>query len=160
LPLGERIPWPEITLMNKNERFFTDKSKLKDCIYCWRKQVIVGFGNWGNPYDSSTQGHHRGPVQELKNKLQELCQVVDVDEFRTSKLCCHCHCEMAKVKNNGKEINSVLCCNNNECGITMDHDISGARNIFMFLEKMIQKERQPEAFCRSKINGFRSNYKP
>jgi len=29
--------------------------------------------------------------------------VVDVDEFRTSKLCCHCHCEMAKVKFNGKE---------------------------------------------------------
>jgi hypothetical protein len=30
----------------------------------------------------------------------------------------------------------------------------------MLLEKMIQKERQPEAFCHSKINGFRSNSKP
>ena len=34
-----------------------------------------------------------------------------------------------------------LHCSNNECGITIDHDINGARNIFMLLEKMIQKER-------------------
>jgi transposase len=67
---------------------------------------------------------------------------------------------MAKVKFNGKEINIVLRCSNNECGITIDHDINGARNIFMLLEKMIQKERRPEAFCHSKINGFRNNSKP
>jgi transposase len=99
-------------------------------------------------------------VQEVKNKLQKWCEVVDVDEFRTSKLCCHCHCEMAKVKVHGKEINSVLRCSNNECGITIDHDINGARNIYMLLEKMIQKERRPEAFCRSKINGLSNNSKP
>jgi transposase len=79
----------------------------------------------------------------VKNKFQKLCEVVDVDEFRTSKLCCHCHCEMAKHKFNGKEINIVLHCSNNKCGITIDHDINGARNIFMLLEKMIQKERRP-----------------
>jgi hypothetical protein len=67
---------------------------------------------------------------------------------------------MAKVKYNGKEINSVLCCSNNERGITIDCDINGARNIYMLLEKMIQKERRPEAFCHLKINGFRSNSKP
>ncbi len=85
--------------------------------------------------------------------------MVDVDKFCTSKLCCHCHFEMAKVKYNGKEINSVLCCSNNECGITIDHDINGARNISMLLEKIIQKERQREAFCHSKNSGFRSNSK-
>jgi hypothetical protein len=105
-----------------------------------KKQVIVSFGNWGNPRDSIIQGHQRGPVQEVKNKLQKWCEVVDVDEFHTSKSCCHC-LEMAKVKFNGKEINSVLHCSNNKCGITIDHDINGAINIFMLLEKMIQKER-------------------
>jgi hypothetical protein len=40
-----------------------------------------------------------------------------------------------------KEINSVLCCSNNECGITIDCDINVTRNIFMSLEKMIQNKR-------------------
>jgi transposase len=99
-------------------------------------------------------------VQEVKNKLKKWCELVDVDEFRTSKLCCHCHSEIAKVKFNGKDINSALCCSNNECRITIERDINGARNIFMLLEKMIQKERRPEAFCRSKINGLSNNSKP
>jgi hypothetical protein len=95
----------------------------------------------------------------VKNKLQKWHEVVDVDEFCTSKLCCHCHCEMAKVKYNGKEINSVLHCSINQCGITIDCDINGAMIIFMLLKKMIQKERQPEAFYCLKMNGFRSNSK-
>ena len=32
---------------------------------------------------------------------------------------------MAKVKYNSKEINSFLHCSNNECGITIDHDMNG-----------------------------------
>jgi transposase len=99
-------------------------------------------------------------VQEVKNKLQKWCEVVDVDEFCTSKLCCYCHCEMAKVKFTGKEINSVLRCSNNECGFPIDCDINGARDIFMLLEKMIQKIRRSEAVCCLKMNGFRSNSKP
>ncbi len=39
---------------------------------------------------------------------------LDVDEFCTSKLYYHCHFEMAKVKYNGKEINSALHCSSND----------------------------------------------
>jgi hypothetical protein len=52
-----------------------------------------------------------------------------------------CHCEMAKVKYNGKEINSVLRCSNSECGITIDHDINGPSNVYMLLAKVIQKKK-------------------
>jgi hypothetical protein len=97
-------------------------------------QVIAGFGNWGNPHDSLIQGHHRGPVLEVKNKLQKWCEVMDVDEFHTSKLCCHCHCEMSKVKYYGKEINSVFCCSNNECGILLIM-ISIAQGTFLFRKR-------------------------
>jgi hypothetical protein len=118
------------------------------------KQVIVGFGNLSNPHDSIIQGHHRGSVQQVKNKLQKWCEVVDVDEFLISKLCCHCHSKIAKVKYNGKEINSALHCSNSESGITIDHDINGVRNIFKLLVKMIQQERWPEAFCLRKLMGL------
>jgi hypothetical protein len=104
------------------------------------KQVIVSFGNWDDLQDSIIEGHCRGPVQEVKNKLQKWCEVVDVDEFHTYKLCCYCHSVMAKVKYNGKEITSVLNYSNNKCGITIDHDINRAGNIFRLLEKVIQKE--------------------
>jgi transposase len=40
-----------------------------------------------------------------------------------------------------KKIKSVLCCRNNECGITIDRDINGARNIYMLLEKMIHERK-------------------
>jgi hypothetical protein len=50
------------------------------------KQVLVGFGNWSNPRDSILRGP---PVKEIKDKVQKWYEVVDVDEFQTSKLCCH-----------------------------------------------------------------------
>jgi hypothetical protein len=62
------------------QRIKTKKSELD------KKQVIVGFGNWGNTRDSIVRGHQRGPMQEVKDKLQKWCELVDADEFRTSKL--------------------------------------------------------------------------
>jgi hypothetical protein len=105
------------------------------------KKVIVGFGNWGNPRDSIIQGHCRGAVKEIKEKLKRWCELEDIDEIWMSKLCCCCHHETAKVKYNDKEVNSVLCCSNNKCGITIDRDNNWASNIFMLLTKMVQKER-------------------
>ncbi len=48
-----------------------------------------------------------------------------------------------------------------ECGITIDHVINAAKNIYyMLFEKMIQKERPPEPFFHLKINGSRNNFMP
>jgi hypothetical protein len=55
-----------------------------------------------------------------------------------------------KLKYNGKDINVALCCCNRKCGITIDHDINGDRNIYVLLTKMIQKEKWPGAFCCSR----------
>jgi hypothetical protein len=63
---------------------------------------IVGFGDWSNPRDCIIRGHRRGPVKEIKKELQRWCKVVDVDEFRTSKLCSCCHHTTSKVKFDGK----------------------------------------------------------
>jgi hypothetical protein len=132
---SKKYIYKQKTFVKILQRITIKKSQLD------KKQVIISFENRGNPQASIIRGHCRGPVQEVKNKLQKWCEVVDVDEFCTSKLYYHCHFEMAKVKYNGKEINSALHCSSNDCGITIDCDINGAMNIFMLLEKMIQKER-------------------
>lgn len=36
---------------------------------------------------------------KLKRELRKWCKVIDVNEFRTSKLCCKCHNETEKVSN-------------------------------------------------------------
>jgi hypothetical protein len=48
-------------------------------------------------------------------------------------------------KYNGMEINTVLHCSNIDCDLAIDHDVNGARNIYMLLRKMTHKKRQPEA---------------
>ena len=45
--------------------------------------AIVGYGDAA--FNSST------PTASLRRRLRSLCHVYDVDEFRTSRLCCACH---------------------------------------------------------------------
>lgn len=141
--------WKFKTYIKKQKTFvsicktITKKKSINDS-----SKVIVGFGDWSNPRDSIIKGHRRGPVKEIKNALKKWCKVIDVDEFRTSKLCCSCHHETKKVKFGSCQVNSVLRCSNNECGITIDRDINGAKNIFMVFSKMLTGEKRPEAFCR------------
>jgi hypothetical protein len=128
-------------------------------------KTIVGFGDWSNPHDSIIRGHKRGPVLKLKEELKRWCKVVEVNEFRTSKLCCCCHHETTKVEMDDSDfkytdrrvneddyrrskLNSVLRCSNNECGITIDRDINGAKNIKMVFTRTLRGERLPEEFYR------------
>lgn len=141
--------WKFKTYIQKQKIFLSICKKItKKKVINDKSKVIVGFGDWSNPKDCIIRGHRRGPVKEIKSALKKWCKVVDVDEFRTSKLCCCCHQETTKVKFGGCQVNSVLRCSNNECGITIDRDINGAKNIFMVFSKILKKEKLPEAFCR------------
>jgi hypothetical protein len=99
------------------------------------------------PNNSIIRGHHRGPVKEIKDRLKGWCELVEVDEFPTLKLCCCCHSTTEKDKYDDKVVNSVLRCINNECRTTIDKDMNGAATIYMLLTKMIQNELWPEPFC-------------
>ena len=48
-----------------------------------RKDTIVGYGD--------AKFNSNGPTVSLRRRLRSLCCLYDVDEFRTSKLCCACH---------------------------------------------------------------------
>ncbi len=106
-------------------------------------KTIVGFGNWSNPSNSIIKGNRRGPVQELKDHLRRLVRVVDIDEYKTSKLCSNCYSETKKMFQN---VNSVLSCTN--CKNIIDRDINGAKNIYYLTNSLIAGNERPVEFCR------------
>lgn len=141
----------------KFTKYILEKNKINNlCKLISKKQdineqskVVVGFGDWSNPRDSIIRGHKRGPVLKLKKELRKWCKVIDVNEFRTSKLCCKCYNETEKMSYNGVKINSVLRCCNNECGMIIDRDINGCKNILKMLMVSLKMIEKPEAFERT-----------
>jgi hypothetical protein len=144
----------------KFTKYILEKKKINElCQLISKKQdinemskVVVGFGDWSNPHDSIIRGHKRGPVLKLKNHLRKWCKVIDVNEFRTSKLCCKCHNETEKVSYNSVKVNSVLRCLNNECGMIIDRDINGCKNILKMLMVSLNQIDKPEEFTRGRTN--------
>ena len=124
----------------------TGKNNIND-----PKKVLIGFGDWSSQKDSIIRGHHRGPVVSLKNELKQWCTLKLVDEYNTSKLCCKCESETEKVSYNNVKTNSVLRCGNNECGIVIDRDINGCKNIFRIFKCALEGKERPKAYCRAKI---------
>ena len=124
----------------------TGKNHIND-----KKRVLVGFGNWSSQKDSIIRGHRRGPVVSLKRELKRWCKLKLVDEYCTSKLCCRCDSETEKVSYGKVKVNSVLRCKNNECGIVIDRDVNGCKNIFKIFICALDGKKRPEAYCRPKI---------
>jgi transposase len=131
--------------MNNICKKITTKNHINDS----SKKVLLGFGNWSTQKDSIIKGHKRGPVVELKKKLRQWADVVLVDEYLTSKTCCKCHCITKKVSYNNVSVNSVLRCQNNECGTVIDRDINASKNIFTIFKCMLDGLPRPNAFNRN-----------
>jgi hypothetical protein len=129
--------------MNELCKRITKKTKIND-----KKKVLIGFGNWSSQKDSIIRGHQRGPVVGLKRELKKWCNLVLVDEYKTSALCCRCYSDTKKISYNNVTVNSVLRCTNNECGIVIDRDVNGSKNIFNLLMHGLERKPRPEAFCR------------
>lgn len=62
-------------------------SHICDAITGKHRHTLVGFGD--GRFSSA------GPTQSLRRRLRSQCCLYDVDEFRTSMLCCACHQRMA-----------------------------------------------------------------
>jgi len=74
--------------------------------------TVVAFGD--GMFSSSSRGHAAAPVKGLRSRLRQHCRVVDVDEFRTSKLCSDCHSEVEEW-HGLQRVHSVRICTNQSC---------------------------------------------
>ncbi|KAK1944188.1 hypothetical protein P3T76_004100 [Phytophthora citrophthora] len=113
-------------------------------------KTIVGFGDCGMAGEGVIKGSVPGPVKTFARKLARYCEVVVVDEFRTSKRHYDCHSfsdlENQRVKRRCRDgvvrsvpVHKVLHCltKNGGCGKSVDRDVNAAKNILSVLQNQL-----------------------
>jgi hypothetical protein len=53
------------------------------------KKTLVGFGDFSQQY-GLVKKHPTAPIQKFKHELRRYCDVIDIDEWGTSKTCNLC----------------------------------------------------------------------
>ncbi len=122
------------------------------------KKTLIGFGDFSNTH-SLVKKHPTTPILKIKRELKRYCDVIDIDEYRTSKTCSSCHKEIKLYRQyNSKRgkisnVHSVIRCNHNECQLCcLDRDINASKNILYLLELQYKGKRRPECFKPIKNN--------
>jgi len=132
------------------------------------KKTLVGFGDFSQQH-GLVKRHPTAPIQKFKSALRKHCDVVEIDEWGTSKTCHQCHQTIVLYRNrvirnkrDGSKtparmcfINSVIRCSSNECSLCcMDRDINASKNILLLLQYQHVGKKRPDCFIptKSKIN--------
>jgi len=118
-----------------------------------QKNVVIGFGD-------ASIGQTRGcaPVgnKKLRETLRHRACMIDIDEGRSSMLCCCCFNALVGLLDTltGKRSYSVRHCQNNDCLRELfDRDINAAINILFKLLWLIRYETLPNVFERKKCKA-------
>jgi len=128
-----------------------------------KKKTLVGFGDFSQQH-GLVKKHPTAPIKKFRHELRKYCDVIDIDEFGTSKTCNSCYHPIElyknrvirKMKNGTKtkarlsQINSVIRCKLNECKLCcMDRDINASKNILYLLKLQKAGKKRPKCFLPS-----------
>lgn len=133
------------------------------------KKTLVGFGDFSQKH-GLVKKHPTAPIKKLKHELRMYCDVIDIDEWGTSKTCNRCLNPLVLYKNRVirknrdgtpnparmSVINSVIRCSSNECSLCcLDRDINASKNILRLLHLQIEGRRRPSCFSPTEsINEY------
>ncbi|KAL3148147.1 hypothetical protein ABBQ38_014429 [Trebouxia sp. C0009 RCD-2024] len=121
-----------------------------------KSDTIVAYGD--AKFACCGKGNEATPTTSLRKNLGKACKVYDVDEFRTSKLCCVCHHAMAgmplpsieRCRNDGDHSYSVRLCSNRGCERMMwNRDVNAAINVLKLFLAWTSGADKPSAFART-----------
>ena len=133
--LYRKLKWRTWIYQRKSEDKFLNRVEET---YGNKEDLLLCYGNWSN------------------NKQMKF-SVVLVDEFRTSKLCSRCNCELEHYNN----LHRVLVCRNckssgSESKNTtfMNRDMNACMNMLHISNSWINSKIRPENFCRTQILTF------
>jgi hypothetical protein len=127
------------------EKMIEEITATKD--HAEQRKVLVAYGNAAMHNVKGTK-----PVVQkaLRRKLARRCLLVDVDEFRTSKLCCSCLKEMMGKLVNGDRLHQVRHCENSACHrIYWNRDLNAAINILCKCLRFLWGQQDPPQFSRT-----------
>jgi transposase len=128
-----------------------------------KKKTLVGFGDFSQQH-GLVKKHPTAPIKKFRNELRKYCDMIEIDEYNTSKTCNCCHNPIELYKNKviykkkdgtytkAKKsiINSVIRCKLNECKLCcMDRDINASKNILFLLQLQKAGKKRPECFLPS-----------
>jgi hypothetical protein len=132
------------------------------------KKTLVGFGDFSQQH-GLVKKHPTAPIKKFKSELRRYCDVIEIDEWGTSKTCNLCKNPIELYKNkvirkkrDGTyttprlcQINSVIRCKLNECKLCcMDRDINASKNILLLLQLQKAGKKRPECFNPTNMNDY------
>lgn len=117
----------------------TDKHLHKLCKEITKNgPTLFIVGQYEVPANSPMRGYVRTPNRRLYKYLREYCDVLQVDEFRTTMLCSTCHHRA----NTSQSPHRFQVCQN--CKKVWNRDINGAKNIMLIgISKILNVELPP-----------------
>lgn len=150
--LYRKLKWRTWIYQRKSEDKFLNRIEET---YGDKEELLLCYGNWSNnkqmKYIMPTKG------VGLRRVIQKNFNVVLVDEFRTSKLCSHCNCELEHYNN----LHRVLVCRSckssgSESKNTtfMNRDMNACMNMLHISKGWIQSKMRPKQFCRTSNPDF------
>jgi hypothetical protein len=149
--LFRKMKWRQFVYTQKSEDMFLNK--IADV---FGHDAVIAYGDWSR----TTQMKHFMPTKGvgLRKLISKRFQTVSVNEFRTSKLCCHCHHELChlKVKQETKNKKVFRCLVCNECvsseskqPVFVTRDLNSAQNIRQLALDWLNERKRPSVFHRT-----------
>ena len=150
--LYRKLKWRTWIYQRKSEDKFLNRIEET---YGKKENLLLCYGNWSNnkqmKYIMPTKG------VGLRRVIQKKFNVVLVDEFKTSKLCSKCNCELENYNN----LHRVLVCRGcKSSGLEsknttfMNRDMNACMNILNISKNWINSKIRPNNFCRTSDPDF------
>jgi hypothetical protein len=118
-----------------------------------RDEVLLGLGNWSNNQTKQMKGCMSSPNKGIYRILSQRFDIVEVDEFKTSKIYNNdLSQELVNLKvKKGKHfrsVHSLLTLTGKKDGVILNRDKNAAKNILLILSTYMKNQTRPAAFCR------------
>jgi hypothetical protein len=152
--LYRKMKWRQFVYTQKSEDRFLNKIRET-----FGENAMIAYGDWSR----TTQMKHFMPTKGvgLRKLIAKKFQTVSINEFRTSKLCCRCHCDLCHLQvqkddRNKKVFRCLVCkgCASSESkqSIFVTRDLNSANNIRQLALHWLNVRKRPDVFNR--ISGL------